>query len=227
MSAPEGMNNWNGEAAPLRCLQSLSLIWGAEERSQTLSQVQGAETPPGWSGFCIRCDRSADTVISGRRAARAYHSAMLWQRVPSANSACWEIGVSRHGLTGTVWSEASLGHSCGRIHLSSISSTWLQLNCQHTSIMPICFIGTWQLITQTSSYLTPRKNTNSPMCAVLQLVSRQSGGVTVTSCPSLWYFIPYESNRAILYLLLTEMQIRTLCWDKQAGFALKVFKKKI
>lgn len=160
---------------PLRCLQSLSLIRGAEERSPTLSYSEGAETTAGWSRVCIPCDRSADAIISGRLGSEQWGPIIL----PCCDSvchpqcsACWEMGVSRHGLTGTVWSEASFGHSCGRIHLSSISSTWLQLNCQQTSIMPICFVWTWQLITQTSSYLTlSYKKPKTPVCAAASLLT--------------------------------------------------------
>lgn len=38
------------------------------------------------------------------------------------SSVCWETAVSLHGLTGTMWSQASLRHWCDGIHLSSISS---------------------------------------------------------------------------------------------------------
>lgn len=182
-----------------------SRVWASQEEQRKghrpLSSSQGAETPPGWSGVCAPRDRSADAAISGRLGSEQRGPIILPccdSKCHLQCSACWEMGVSRHGLTGTVWSEASLGHSCGRIHLSSISSTWLQLNCQQTSIMPICSERTWQFITQTSSYLTRSKNTNKTM---LQLVCWRSHEVTVTWCPSPLWFMQSESNWATLVLL--------------------------
>lgn len=125
-SCSDGRKNWNVEAFPGDASRVLHLIRGADERSPTLSYSEGAETGPGWSRVCNLCDRSADAVISGSLGSEQRGPIILpccdSKRQPQC-SACWETGVSQHGLTGTVWSEASLGHSCGRIHLSSISST--------------------------------------------------------------------------------------------------------
>lgn len=97
MSAPEEIKNWNGEAIP----------WKFEPHKGDRRKVTN---PISWDTTRvvkrpISLDRSADTMISGRYGSEQRGPIILPccdSKCHPQCSACWEMGVSLHGLTGTV-----------------------------------------------------------------------------------------------------------------------------
>lgn len=141
---------------------------------------------------------------------------MLWQKAPSVVLRLLRDGsVSARSdwhsvkwglLRALMWKHPSQQHS----------STRLQLNCQQTSIMPICFVWTWQLIKETWGYLTQSKNTNRPMCGVLRLVCWRSSEVTVkfslVYIPNRAYCIFYCKCKFWFYDIWRNVGVKELVW---------------
>lgn len=128
--------NWGGH--PSRSLLSLRPIRGGEQRKghrpyHTLREQRHRGGPSGERPSSCRVVTASALRSALPVERRECHAAA---RLPQCEA------------------RASSGHPSAAIYRSSISSAWLQLNCQQTSIMPVCSVWTRQPDTNTSSYLT-------------------------------------------------------------------------
>ncbi len=197
MSAPDGMKTWNGEGVP----RDASRVSGEQNKGHQPYHPlrESLSLHPLWS-----FSRLHDQWETWERAARAYHSAMLWQRLPSAMLCLLRDGSVTARLD---WHSVKLGllralmwKDPSQQHFKNLASAKLSadFNNAHLFCMDMTTYYTDIKLFDTE------ENTNRPMFAVLQLACWCSRQVTETWCTSFGISYSRKQTGAVLlyYLLL-------------------------